>query len=148
VPREEEAFRAAAAFGALWDLFDKARSQANEALRTYGIGEGIAVREEETLRRYCATGADGQERHIAVLPLRRGEGGEAIGAYIGTSSTRATMYVVPMEKRGRVAWQVAASGQQFDADVVHDLFLSIFADDPAATSRLSPLSGTVYFQIP
>jgi hypothetical protein len=106
------------------------------------------VREEATVRRYYANGPDGHERYIAVLPLRRGEGEEAIGAYISTSNTRATMYVVPVEKGSRVAWQVAVSGQPFDAGVVQDLFLSIFANDPGATSRLSPLSGAGYFQTP
>jgi hypothetical protein len=58
------------------------------------------------------------------------------------------MYVVPGEKGGRVAWKVAASGQPFDAGVVQDLFLSIFANDPGAISRLSPLSGGGYFLTP
>lgn len=147
-PREEEEARTAVALAALWGLFDQACSQANEALGAFGIAEGITLREEDNLRRYCTTGSNGTLRFIAILPLLRAEGGEAAGAYIGTSSTRATMYLVPMETRSRVVWRVATSGRTFDADVVHDLFLSIFADDPAATSRLSPLSGGGYFQTP
>src|SRR5690348_4537083 len=119
-PREEAA-RAAAALAALWDLFDQTCSQANEALGAFGIAEGITLREEGNLRRFCATGSDGTLRFIAILPLLRGEGGEAAGAYIGTSSTRATMYLVPAETRRRVVWRVAVSGRPFDADVVHDL---------------------------
>jgi hypothetical protein len=145
-PGREEAF--AAALAALWDLFDRTRSQANEALAAAGIKDGILVREEGMVRHYYGAGPEGQVRKIAVLPLRRGEGGEDFGAYIGISSTNASMYVVPVEKGGQVAWQVAASGQPFDAAVVQDLFLSIFANDPGAISRLSPLSGASYFLTP
>lgn len=147
-PREELAARAVSALDVLWELFDQACTQANAALGAAGITEGIALRDEENLRRYCTPDSDGALRYIAVMPLLREIGGEAIGAYIGTNTTRATMYLVPVQKRGRVAWQVAASGRPFDPGVVHDLFLSIFADDPTATSRLSPLSGGGYFQTP
>jgi hypothetical protein len=137
-----------AALDALWDLFDQARSQANEALTAFGMAEGITLRDEDNVRRYCAAGADGALRFIAIVPMRRSGSDEAIGAYISTSRTRATMYLVPATKRSRIIWQVAASGQPFDPDVVHDLFLSVFADDPSATSRLSPMSGSTYFQTP
>ena len=45
-------------------------------------------------------------------------------------------------------WIVASSGLPFNIDMVHDLFLSVFADDPGATHRLSPLSGSDLFQTP
>jgi hypothetical protein len=147
-PAEDMEIRAVAALDALRELFDQARSQANEALATFGMAEGITLRDEDNVRRYCATGADGAQRFIAILPLLRSGSEEAIGAYIGTSSTRATMYLVPVTKKSRVVWQVAVSGRAFDAGVVHDLFLSVFSDDPAATSRLSPMSGGAYFQTP
>lgn len=147
-PGEQAAARVVAALDALWDLFDQARNQANEALTAFGITEGITLRDEGNVRRYCATGADGALRFVAIIPLRRSGSDEAIGAYISTSSTRATMYLAPAAKKGRGIWQVAASGQTFDHSVVHDLFLSVFANDPTATRRLSPMSGSAYFQTP
>jgi hypothetical protein len=147
-PRGGEATRAIAALDALWNLFDEARGQANEAMGAAGIVDGITVREEANVRRYTLAGADGGQRFIAIMPMLRPDGGDAVGAYVGTSATRASMYLVPLEKRKQLLWQVAASGQSFDARVVRDLFLSIFADDPGATKRLSPISGAGYFQTP
>ena len=47
-----------------------------------------------------------------------------------------------------VTWQVAAPNAKLTPAVVQDLFLSVFADDPASTLRLSPLGGSDLFQSP
>ena len=147
--RRDEAKTHPAALAALWDLFDQSLDQANAALGALGMTGKMDLRDGPTERRYCTTGTGDTQRFIAIVPLlSSAEHGQDTGAFVGTSSTRATMYLVPIVQGGRVGLQVAASGKPFDVDVVHDLFLSVFADDPGATSRLSPLSGSSYFQTP
>jgi len=147
--RRDEAENHPAALASLWNLFDRSLDQANAALGALGMAGKMELRDGPTERRYCAPGTGDAQRFIAIVPLLSSGGhGRDTGAFVGTSTTRATMYLVPVTNGGRVGWQVAASGRPFDADVVHDLFLSVFADDPGATSRLSPLSGSSYFQTP
>ena len=45
-------------------------------------------------------------------------------------------------------WLVASRTAEFTTDLVHDLFLSVFGDDPLATFRLSPLAGAELFETP
>src|SRR5205823_14693534 len=84
-------------------------------------------------------GPDGEHRHMAVfVSLRGAEGRASGGAQVTTSQTRAIIHLVPSSDRGRLRWIVPGTGREWTAGVVHDLLLSVFDDEPAATTRLSP----------
>ncbi len=84
-------------------------------------------------------GPGGEHRHITVFVSLRGAAGRASGgAQVTTSQTRAIIYLVPAIDGRRLRWIVPPTGREWTAGVVHDLLLSVFGDDPAATTRLSP----------
>lgn len=131
------------AITALWTLFDEAVTQATYALEQAGLRERILTR--RTSREYWLSmaGPDGARRSIAVfVSLRAAQGHVSGGAQITTSETRAAIQLVPSIEGGRLRWLVPAAGTEFSARVVDDLILSIFADDPGATGRL-----TAYFSL-
>lgn len=63
-----------------------------------------------------------------------------------TGRSRLVIYLAPSVGRGVARWRVAATGYACTDALVHDLFLSVFGDDPEATLRLSPLSGHDIYQ--
>lgn len=134
---------------ALWALFDDALTTANAALELAGLAEHVTLDGAGLERRYSLVDADGEERTISLSVALRGAPGHVNGgAFIGLSHTRSPIYVVPETHGEQVRWLVAANGTEFTADLVHDLFLSVFGDDAAATFRLSPLAGSDLFQTP
>ena len=138
-----------AAIAALWSLFDTAYSEANAAFEAMGEPGRISVTRTPAQRIYTTTAPDGSLRTITIfLVLPVADGRLCGGAYIATNRSRLAMYVVPGVEQGRVRWRVANGGQAFTSEIVHDLFLGVFGDDPEATLRLSPLSGHDRFQEP
>ncbi len=134
---------------ALWELFDDAWTQANTALEQAGVPERIGMERTHNERRYVLTEPDGAQRTLSIVLTLAVIDQQPCGwASILPSTSRAEIQLVPRVERGKVAWQVAASSAKLTAAVVQDLFLSVFADDPAATLRLSPLGGSDLFQNP
>lgn len=137
-PRETVEAWIPGAIALLWTLFDQAVEQATSALKQAGLGERIVTR--RTSREYwlAMAGPAGGERQIAVfVSLRAAEDRAYGGAQITTSQTRAAIHLVPQVEGGRLRWLMPATETAFTAHVVDDLLLSVFADDPAATARLS-----------
>ena len=131
------------AITALWTLFDQAVTQATHALEQAGLPERILTR--RTSREYWLSmaGPDGARRSISLfVSLQAVQERASGGAVIATSETRAVLHLVPTLEGGRLRWLVPAAGVEFSARVVDDLILSVFADDPAATARL-----TSYFSL-
>jgi hypothetical protein len=134
---------------ALWALFDRATDAANKALARAGVPERIIVERSGAEGVYGLTGPDDTYREIRVtLTISVAHGLCCGGASIATSQTRLFGYLEPISSEERTLWRVGHSGPEFTPEVVHDLFLSVFGDDPAATQRLSPISGMDLFQIP
>ena len=129
---------------ALWKMFDDARTEANTAL----LVERISVHHTGVERRYGLLDADGAERTISIsVALRDVDGHDSGGAFIGLGGSRLAIYLVPETRGEQVHW-LAMDGTEFTLDLVHDLFLSVFGDDSAATFRLSPMAGSDLFQTP
>lgn len=137
------------AIAGLWELFDQARVQANEALERLGAPARISMGREGNERRYGLVDPEGGSRTITVF-INASVAHEHIfgGVAISNSQTRQPISLVPVLEPTAVRWQVASLGIWFDEDLVHNLFLSVFADDPIATARLSPLSGLDTFETP
>ncbi|HXT38101.1 MAG TPA: hypothetical protein VN837_21200 [Chloroflexota bacterium] len=134
---------------ALWSLFDAARTEANAALAQAGVPERIALEATPNERRYVLTEPSGLQRSLSItLTLAVIDRQPCGWASIRDSGSRAGIHLVPRVEQGNVSWQVAAPKARLTPVVVHDLFLSVFADDPAATLRLSPLGGSDLFQNP
>jgi hypothetical protein len=133
----------------LWTLFDDTAAEANRAAARIGGVEPITVQRKEHERWYCTAGPDGTPRVIGVLisVLTTCDGDYAY-ARISTSQTRCTIDLVPISRGPRVQWVSPTSGDELTLEVLHDLFLSVFADDPQATAHLSPLSGLDLYQAP
>ncbi|MGH2410849.1 MAG: hypothetical protein ACRDGS_10855 [Chloroflexota bacterium] len=133
----------------LWSLFDDARAEANAALAQAGVPERIALEAAPNERRYVLTDPNGFQRTLSIsLTLAVIDQQPCGWASICSSTSRGEIHLVPHVERGKVSWQVAAPGGKLTAAVVRDLFLNVFADDPAATLRLSPLGGRDLFQSP
>jgi hypothetical protein len=133
----------------LFSLFDDALTKANAALARAGLVDRVTTRGTGIERSYSLVDANGEERVISISVALQGTAGHINGgAFIGLSRTRLAIYVVPAIHGEQVRWLVAAKGTEFTADLVHDLFLSVFGDDAAATFRLSPLGGSDLFQTP
>ncbi len=133
----------------LWSLFDDARTEANAAFAQAGVPERIDLEPAPNERCYMLTEANGAQRTLSVSLTLSVIGQRPCGwASIRNSTSRAEIHLVPRVERGNVAWQVAAPSAKLTSAVVQDLFLSVFADDPAATLRLSPLGGADFFQSP
>ncbi|HEY8284937.1 MAG TPA: hypothetical protein VIJ28_11185 [Chloroflexota bacterium] len=133
----------------LWSLFDVARTEANAALAQAGARERIGLESAPNERHYVLSEPGGAQRTLSVsLTLAMIDQQPCGWASIRNSTGRAEIHLVPRMERGNVAWQVAAPRTKLTAAVVQDLFLSVFADDPAATLRLSPLGGADLFQNP
>jgi hypothetical protein len=137
------------ALAVMWELFDQACRQANEAMDRVGVPERITVWRADNERRYCMAGPDGGSRTISVfvnVPVVQ----EHIsgGVEISNSQSRQPISLVPVLEAGLIRWQVAPLGVRFDEDLVRNLFLSVFGDDPVATALLSPLCGIDTFESP
>jgi hypothetical protein len=134
---------------ALWVLFDEAVTTANAALEREGLPERITVEGSGTERRYTLAGTAGRAREIKVT-FAAGPEDEAFAgsAFIGFSYTRACIRLVSAIAGSQMRWFFASQGAEFTADIVHDLFLSVFGDDPLATFRLSPMAGAELFETP
>jgi hypothetical protein len=134
---------------ALWELFDQARLQANAALERAAVHERIIVQHECNARSYALVSPAGSERTISVsinMPVVN----DRIfgGIRIGNSQSRQSISLMPILWAGEIHWQVVSLNRRLDEGLVHDLFLSVFGDDPMATARLSPLSGFDGFETP
>ncbi|HVA92887.1 MAG TPA: hypothetical protein VNL71_23970 [Chloroflexota bacterium] len=135
------------AINALWALFDTTYREANAALEAIGEPGRISVIRAPNQRSYQAIGPDGSPRVITIVALLSVVDGRLRGgAFVGINRSRLSIYIAPSGERGRACWRVATSSQSFTRALVRDLFLSVFGDDPAATLRLSPLSGHDSFQ--
>ncbi|HEY8286150.1 MAG TPA: hypothetical protein VIJ28_17335 [Chloroflexota bacterium] len=133
----------------LWSLFDAARAEANAALAQAGVPERIALEAAPNERRYVLTEANGFQRALAIsLTLAVIDQQPCGWASIRNSASRGEIHLIPRVERGIVSWRVAASNGKLTSAVAQDLFLNVFADDPAATLRLSPLGGSDLFQNP
>jgi hypothetical protein len=134
----EQAFWTPSAISLLWTLFDKAVEQANSALERAEATERILL--HRTMREYrlSMAGRDGEERQIAVFASLTLVGGRPSGgARITTNQTRASIVLLASWDGQRMQWTISESGTELSEQVIGDLFLSVFSDDPAATSRLS-----------
>jgi hypothetical protein len=78
------------------------------------------------------------------VSLKEEENQVAGGALIRTSQSAASMYLVPAFG-GKVQWMFQPAQELLTPSIIDDLFLMVFADDPAALARLSPLSGLDLF---
>jgi hypothetical protein len=133
----------------LWAPFDRAVREANAALEAAGEPARISITRTSHERHYSTSGPDGSLRTVSVyLVLSVVDRQLSGGAYISTNRSRVSMYLIPSHADGHITWIVASSGRAFDGEMVQDLFLSVFADDPGATHRLSPLSGADLFETP
>jgi hypothetical protein len=137
------------AVASVWDLFDQAHLQANKAMESAGVPERIVVNRTGNEGRYCLAGPNGGLRTISVfvnVPVVR----EHVfgGVDISNSQTRQPISLIPVPAVDSIRWQVAPLGVWFDEELVHNLFLSVFGDDPFATALLSPLSGIDAFETP
>lgn len=138
-----------AAVGMLWALFDETMIAANCTLEAAGLPERIRVRRRPDGRTYYLDGTDEPSRHILItVSLRAAAGHISGGALLAAGRTRACAFLVPSFGRGEARWRTQPVGTLLHACIVRDLFLSTFADDPAATHRLSPLSGSDFFSNP
>ncbi|MDB5058331.1 MAG: hypothetical protein JWO59_1803 [Chloroflexi bacterium] len=135
--------------GVLWALLDDAVTNANVALAEAGLAERITMQGPGSERCYILVEADGEERTISIsVALPEIVGHEKGGVFIGLGRTRLSIFLVPETHGADTRWLVATDGTEFTADLVHDIFLSVFGDDSAATFRLSPLGGSNLFQTP
>jgi hypothetical protein len=122
----------------LWAMFDEAVKHANDALERSGAAERILL--HRTMREYLMSmaGPEGEGRQVAVnasLTLVRGR--TSGGARITTNQTRASILLLASRIGQRVCWTILESGSEMSERIVGDLFLSVFGDDPHATSLLS-----------
>jgi hypothetical protein len=134
---------------ALWVLFDEAVVAANAALEREGLVDRISVEGDELERVYSLVDASGRPREIKVAFAKGSEDNELSSAALLTfSTTRGRIRLVPRINGYKLRWLVASRATEFTPDLVHDLFLSVFGDDPLATFRLSPLAGAELFETP
>lgn len=134
---------------ALWELFDDAQTQANAALAQTGVPARIDVERTQNERRYGLTEPDGAQRTLSIFLTLAVINQQPCGwASICTSMSRAEIQLVPHFVGEEVSWRVPASNAKLTAALVQDLFLSVFADAPAATLRLSPLGANDLFNDP
>ena len=137
------------AVGMLWALFDEATTEANTALEQAGLPERIRVRRRPNERFYYLDASGPLPRHIQIaINIRVADGQIHGGALLVARQTRSCVFLVPSFGNDEAQWLVQAVGTPLRAYIVRDLFLSTFADDPAATHRLSPLSGNDFFGNP
>ncbi len=130
-----------AAAAALWGLFDDALGEINAALDQAGLRNRIWLGQTGDERRYFTTGTDGTQRFIAISLIAPIVAESAFGgASIRASQTRSPILLAPAIDGRRVYWVIPAANEELSADVISDLFLSVFGGDPAATVRLSFLS--------
>lgn len=61
------------------------------------------------------------------------------GALINTSRAYVSFFAAPVIRSGKTRWRVGTSGHLLTAELVEDLFLSVFDNDAAAARRLAPL---------
>ncbi|HWE63650.1 MAG TPA: hypothetical protein VHB98_18200, partial [Chloroflexota bacterium] len=134
---------------ALTTLFDNDLIEANIAFAQAGLVVRITLHAAGLERRYCLVDTGGEERSISIsVALRRVAGHYHGGVFLRPGRTRLPIYVVPEALGEQVRWLVATDGTELTAGLVHDLFLSVFGDDAAATFRLSCLAGSDLFQPP
>jgi hypothetical protein len=115
-------------------LFDEAALEANAALEEAGLADRI-----EQDGRYFRLRGPHSQGYIAIsISLRAVDGQASGGAEITSSETRAIIHLTPRETDGTVCWIVRGTGAAFTGESVHDLFLSVFGDEPGATARLLP----------
>lgn len=132
---------------ALAEMFDEAVEQANATLARFHAPHRIASEQCDNQHRFTFVADDGGERWITLF-LTPSTGGAHGGARLSTSQSRASIYLIPVLEKNHPGWRTEMTGLPFTTATVHDLFLSVFADDPASTLRLSPLGGHDLFQSP
>jgi hypothetical protein len=133
----------------LWSMLDEAVEQANTTLARLDVPRRIVAEKDENEWRFTYTAADGSERWISIFLVMPPGGGTGCGSgYLSTSQSRAFIYLMPALEKGRPVWRIEAAEMPFGVDMVHDLFLSVFGDDPVATLHLSPLGGHDLFHLP
>jgi hypothetical protein len=134
----------AAALALFWTPFEHAVAQANRALARLGLKDRLDIQRTGSQRWISFAGPEGRERAISIFITARTRDGQiAGGAILTTSQMRTAIYVSPVLEAGKVRWVVPATDMPFTADMVNDLFLSEFGDDPVAAGSFAPLSAPV-----
>lgn len=137
------------AVAALRALFDGGCEEANAALAGQGRAGRIAYHPSGTERRYCAGDSATDPRFVYLFVLVPAFDEHLFGgAYINSSRTSPSIYLVPCIDGDAACWTVNATGTPFTAQVVRDLFAGVFGDDAAAGWRIAPLAGYDLFWTP
>jgi len=138
-----------AAVAALRVLFEDGCGEANATLAGEGRPGRIACRRSGIEQRYCIGDAAKDPRFVALFVSVPAVDGHLFGgAYLNSSGTRPSIYLVPYVGGDAPCWMVSATGAPFTARVVRDLFAAVFHEDMAAGERLVPLAGYDLFQTP
>lgn len=137
------------AVAALRTLFESGCAEANAALALQSQPERITRQRYGLEHRYSAGRPATDRRFISLfISVPAMDGHLFGGAYINTSRTLPSIYLVPHILGGVVCWTANSTGTPFTAQVVRDLFAGVFRDDTAASERLAPLVGYDLFRTP
>jgi len=130
-------------------LFEQGCAAANVAMTLQDRPGSIDGQRYGLEHRYSAAEPATDMRFISLFICVPATDGHLFGgAYINTSRTPPSIYLVPHILDGVGCWTVSATGTPFTAQVVRDLFASVFGDDVAAGGRIAPLVGYDLFQTP
>lgn len=100
-------------------------------------------------RRYYLGDPAATDRFVAFFMWVPARDGHIFGgAFVNTSRTPPSIYVVPYIIGEEVRWTVSATSTLFTRETVRDLFAAVFEDDQDAAGRIAPLVGYDLFQMP
>ena len=137
------------AVAALRALFEGGCLEANAELAPQGRPGRIAAYHVGAEVRYRTGDPAMDGRFIALFVAVPAADGHIFGgAYVNSSRTRPSIYLVPRILDGAACWTVSATGTLFTARVARDLFAGVFGDDIEAGTRIAPLAGYDLFQTP
>ena len=127
-------------------LFDGAAQDLNS---TRAGTNRIALCRQGLERRYCLGDPAASDRFVALFLCVPAHDGHIFGgAFVNSSRTLPSIYLVPYRVGGKARWTVSATGAPFAEQTVRDLFAAVFEDDQQAVERLTPLVGYDLFQLP
>jgi len=130
-------------------LFEDGCGEANAARAGHDQAGRIAGHRSGIEQRYCIGDAATDPRFVALFVSVPAVDGHIFGgAYINSSRTSPSIYLVPRMRGDATYWTVSATGAPFTVRVVRDLFAGVFGEDVAASARLAPLVGYDLFQTP
>lgn len=137
------------AIAALTMLFERGADEANAVTPPQRLRERIAGHRYGLERRYAAGVTPEDLRFVSLfVSVPASDGHRFGGAYINSSRTLPSIFLVPQIVGDRVSWVVSATGTPFGAQLARDLFAAVFGDDARAVARLEPLVGYDLFQTP